>query len=62
MDLTAVSYFVKNIRQYRPIVTISVNTMDREAPRCRAKPIVLVDLIRESKAKEERREERAEGS
>jgi len=31
--------------------------MDREAPRCRAKLIVLVDLIRESKAKEEREEE-----
>jgi hypothetical protein len=38
-------------------VTISVNTVDKEAPRCRAKPIVLVDLIRESKAKEERRED-----
>ena len=38
-----------------------VNTVDREAPRCRAKPIVLVDLMQESKAKEERERKRAGG-
>jgi hypothetical protein len=34
--------------------------MDREAPRCRAKPIVLVVLLQESKAKEGRRAEQLE--
>jgi hypothetical protein len=39
-------------------MTNSVNTVDREALRCRAKPIVLVVLIRGSKAKEERERRR----
>jgi hypothetical protein len=39
-------------------VTNSVNTVDREAPRYRAKPIVLVVLIQGSKAKEEKERRR----
>jgi hypothetical protein len=41
-------------------VTNSVNTVDKEALTCRAKPIVLVVLIQGSKAKEEREEEESQ--
>jgi hypothetical protein len=40
----------------------SVNTVDKEAQRCKAKPIILVVLIQGSKAKEEREKKRAESS
>jgi hypothetical protein len=36
--------------------------VDKEALRCKAKPIVLVVLIQGFKAKEEREKKRAEGS
>jgi hypothetical protein len=39
-------------------VTNSVNTVDKEALRCRAKPIILVVLIQGSKAKEEKEEKK----
>jgi hypothetical protein len=41
-------------------VTISVNTMYSDAPKVGREPVVLVDLIQESKAKEERREEQSQ--